>query len=84
MIGHTGNDKLFIHYLQESLTRSTAMWYRKLDRGQIYTCTNLVKAFLTQYDHVVDTTPDHIALMTMENKQTESFKEYANKWRDIA
>ena len=30
----------------------------KLDCGQIHTWTDLVKAFLAQYDHVVNTTPD--------------------------
>ena len=84
MVGHTGNDKLLIHCFQESLTRSAAKWYMKLDRNQIHTWTNLMKAFLAQYDHVVDTTLDHMALMTMEKKEIESFKEYTHGWKDIA
>ena len=84
MVGHTGNDKLFIHCYQESLTGSVARWYMKLDCGQIHTWTDLVKAFLAHYYHVVDTTPDHMDLMTMEKKETKSFKEYAHRWRDIA
>ena len=46
MARHTRNDKLLIHYFQESLIGSTARWYMKLDRGQIHTWTDLVKAFL--------------------------------------
>ena len=46
MAEHTGNDKLFIHYFQESLTGSVAKWYMKLDHSQIHTWTYLVKAFL--------------------------------------
>ena len=56
----------------------------KLDHGQIHTWTDLMKAILAQYDHVVDTTPDRMALMTMEKKKRESFKEYAHRGRDIA
>ena len=84
MVGHTGNDKLNIHCFQESLTGSAAKWYMKLDCDQIHTWTDLVKAFLAQYDHVVDIAHDHMALMTMEKKETESFKEYAHIWQDVA
>ena len=55
----------------------------KLDRGKIHTWTNLVKAFLAHYDHVVDTALDNMSLMTMEKKETESFKDYAHRWQDL-
>ena len=56
----------------------------KLDRNQIQTWIDLVKAFLARYNHVVETALDCMALMTMAKKEMESFKEYAHKWRDIA
>ena len=77
MASHTWNDKLLIHYFQEILTRSISKWYMKLDRDQIHTWIDLVKAFLAQYDHVVDIALNHMSLMTMENKETKSFKDYA-------
>ena len=77
MVGHTGNDKLFIHCFQKSLIESATKWYMKLDHGQIHTWTDLIKAFLAQYDHVVDIAPDRLSFMTMEKKETESFKKYA-------
>ena len=43
-----------------------------------------MKAFLAQYDHIVDTAPDRMALMTIEKKETKSFKEYAYRLRDVA
>ena len=49
----------------------------KLDRDQIHTWIDLVKAFLAQYDHVVDIALNHMSLMTMENKEIKSFKDYA-------
>ena len=68
MVGHIGNDKLLIHCFQEILIEFATRWYMKLDCGQIHTWTDLVKAFLAQYDHVVDTTLDRMALTTMEKK----------------
>ena len=83
MVRHTGNDKLLIHCFSESLTEF-ARWYMKLDHDQIHTWTDLMKVFLAQYGHVVYTPPDCMALMTTKMKETESFKEYAHRWRDIA
>ena len=33
MVGHMGNDKLLVHYFQESLIGSAARWFMKLDRN---------------------------------------------------
>ncbi|XP_017972276.1 PREDICTED: uncharacterized protein LOC108661075 [Theobroma cacao] len=48
MVAQSHDDKLLIHFFQDSLTGSAARWY------------------------------------TMEKKQNENFKEYAQKWRDTA
>ena len=60
-----------------------ARWYMKLDHNQIYTWTDLMKAFLAEYDHVIDIAPDRMALMTMEKKEMKSFKKYAHRWQDV-
>ena len=33
---------------------------------------------------MTDTAPDQISLQNMEKKASESFREYAHKWRDLA
>ena len=33
---------------------------------------------------MTDTTPDRMSLQNMEKKASESFREYAHKWRDLA
>ena len=83
MVDQTWNEKFLIDYFQESLTESAARWYKKLDHNQMHTWTDLVKALLAQYDHVVDISLYRMALMTMEKKEREIFKEYAHRWRDI-
>ena len=45
---------------------------------------DLAKAFLVQYKHMTDTAPDQLSLQNMEKKTTETFWEYAHKWRDLA
>ena len=63
-----------INYFRESLIESIAMWYMKLDHGQIHTWTNLIKAFLARYDHVVDTALDRMSLMTMKKKEMRALR----------
>lgn len=84
MTGHTHNDKLLIHCFQYSIKGSAAKWYNQLDRSRIHTWRDLGKAFLTQYKDMTDMAPDRLSLQKMEKKSTESFKEYAQRWRDLA
>ena len=46
MIGHTNNDKLLIHYFQDSLIGSATRWYNQLSRENVRSWTDLAKAFL--------------------------------------
>ena len=84
MTGHTSNDKLLIHCFQDSLTGSATRWYNQLSRDQIKAWTDMAKAFLVQYKHMTDTASNWISLQNMEKKASESFHEYAHKWRDLA
>ena len=54
-----------------------------LSRDQIKSWTDLAKAFLVQYKHMMDTTQDRLSLQNMEKKASETFREYAHKWRDL-
>ena len=84
MIGHTNNDKLLIHCFQDSLTGSATRWYNQLSRENVRSWTDLAKAFLVQYKYMTESAPDRISLRNMEKKATETFREYAHKWRDLA
>ena len=84
MIWYTSNDKLLIHCFQDSLIGSATRWYNLLSRDQIRAWTDMAKAFLVQYKHITDTAPDQMSLQNMEKKASESFHEYAHKWRDLA
>ncbi|KAA3480904.1 hypothetical protein EPI10_021311 [Gossypium australe] len=83
MTGYVNNDQLLIHYFQDSLIGSAAKWYNQLSRAKIHSWKDLAQAFMKQYSHVTDMTPDRITLQNMEKKQSESFRQYAERWRDV-
>ena len=84
MTGHTNNDKLLIHYFQDSLTGSATRWYNQLSLENVWSWTDLAKAFLVQYKYMTESAPNRISLQNIEKKTTEIFREYAHKWKDLA
>ncbi|KAA3488147.1 Gag-pro-like protein [Gossypium australe] len=76
MTGYVNNDQL--------LLGSTAKWYNQLSRAKINSWKDLAQAFMKQYSHVTDMTPDRITLQNMKKKQNESFRLYAQRWREVA
>ncbi|XP_040940157.1 uncharacterized protein [Gossypium hirsutum] len=84
MTGYVNNDQLLIHCFQDSLIGSVAKWYNQLRRAQISSWKDLAQAFMRQYGHVTDIAPDRITLQNMKKKPSESFRQYAQRWREIA
>jgi hypothetical protein len=56
----------------------------QLERAQIQTWKDLIEAFLTQYKYNIGVAPTRMQLQGMTQKGGESFKEYAQKWREVA
>ena len=55
-----------------------------LDSAQIRTFNDLGEAFIKQYKYNVEMEPDRDQLRAMSQKDKESFKEYAQRWREVA
>ncbi|KAA0036942.1 uncharacterized protein E6C27_scaffold86G00180 [Cucumis melo var. makuwa] len=83
MATHINNDKLLVHCFQDSLTDPASRWYIQLDNAHIHVWKDLADAFLKQYKHNIDMAPDRLDLQRVEKKSSESFKEYAQRWRDM-
>ncbi|KAL4367463.1 hypothetical protein GQ457_05G029270 [Hibiscus cannabinus] len=77
-------EKLLIHCFQDSLSGSVTQWYIQLSRVNIRTWRDLSRVFLEQYKHVTDMVSSRIALQVMEQRSNESFRQYAQRWRDVA
>ncbi|KAA3485965.1 hypothetical protein EPI10_029928 [Gossypium australe] len=84
MTGYTNNDPLLIHCFQDSLVGAAARWYNQLSRAKIDSWDDLAQAFLEQYSHITDMTPDRITLQNMKKKGNENFRQYAQRWREVA
>ncbi|XP_052877288.1 uncharacterized protein LOC128283916 [Gossypium arboreum] len=82
--GYVNNDQLLIHYFQDSLVGAAAKWYNQLSRARISSWRDLARAFMQQYNHVTGMTSNRITLQNMEKKPNESFRQYAQRWREIA
>ena len=55
-----------------------------MSRARISSWRDFAQAFMQQYNHVTDMTPDRITLQNMEKKPNESFRQYAQRWREVA
>ncbi|KAK2450206.1 hypothetical protein QL285_009336 [Trifolium repens] len=84
MSTQTDNDKLLIHYFQDSLTGAALRWYMDLDSTDIRTFNDLANAFIRQYNYNSYLAPDRDELRALTQRENESFKEYAQRWRELA
>ena len=55
-----------------------------LDKVNIHTLNDLGEAFIRQYKYNMDMAPGRDQLRAMVQKDRESFKEYAQTWREVA
>jgi len=84
MSAYAKDDQVLIFYFQESLASPASKWYMNLDKTKIQTFRDLCEAFVRQYQYNVDMAPDRSNLQAMTQKDKETFKEYAQRWRDVA
>lgn len=84
MSTQTDNHQLLIHYFQDNLTGAALKWYMNLDSAHIRTLNDIGEAFIRQYKYNVDMAPDRDQLWAMSQRDKETFKEYAQRWREVA
>jgi hypothetical protein len=76
------DEKLLMHFFQDSLSGATLNWYMRLDNTKIRRWKYLVDAFVKQYKYNMDIAPDRTSLSNLEKKDKESIREYAQRWRE--
>ena len=84
MAAHAHDEKLLMHFFQDSLAGMSLNWYMHLESARVRSWKDLVDAFLKQYKYNIDMAPDRMQLQNMAKKSTETFKEYAQRWRELA
>jgi hypothetical protein len=78
------DEKLPIHFFQDSLSDAALTWYMRLDNTKVKKWKDLVDAFMRQYKFNIDMGPDRLSLQAMEKNNKESIREYAQRWSEVA
>ncbi|CAJ2637582.1 unnamed protein product [Trifolium pratense] len=73
-----------MHCFQDSLTGASLNWYVQLEGSRIQSWSDLANVFIKQYQYNIDMAPDRTQLQNMSQKKSESFKVYAQRWRELA
>ncbi|XP_050910855.1 uncharacterized protein LOC127126039 [Lathyrus oleraceus] len=81
---YTDDEKMWMYFFQDSLSGASLDWYMELKRDSIRCWRDLGEAFLRQYKHNMDMAPSRTQLQSLCQKNNESFKEYAQRWRELA
>src|SRR4051812_28423183 len=84
MAAYAHDQKLMIHFFQDSLSGASVDWYMQLEKTNIRSWTDLANTFLKQYKYNLDMAPNRMQLQNLSQKKEESFKEYAQRWREMA
>ena len=86
MGAYAKDGKLLIHFFQESLAGAAITWYTNLEPSRVHfhSWKDLMAAFIRQYQYNFDMAPDRMQLQNLSKRDNESFKEYAQRWRDLA
>ena len=69
------DEKLLMHFSQESLTGAALTWYTNLEPSRVHSWKDLMVAFIRQYQYNSNMAPDRMQLQNMCKKEHESFKE---------
>jgi len=80
---YVNDHQVLIHYFEDSLTGAALKWYMNLDRAKIQTFDDLREAFVQRYKFNEDMAPDRSNLQAMTQRDKETLKEYAQRWRDV-
>lgn len=84
MAAYSDDEKLLMHFFQDSLNGASLEWYMHLERTHVRTWRELAETFLKHYQYNTVMMLNRAQLQNLTQKTEESFKEYAQRWRDLA
>jgi len=83
MGAYSRDEKLLMHFFQDSLAGAAVIWYTNLEAFCIRTWKDLITTFLRQYQYNSDMATDQTQLQNRSKREHKYFKEYAQCWRDL-
>jgi hypothetical protein len=78
------DEKLLMHFFQDSLSGAALNWYMRLDNTKIQRWKDLVEAFVKQYKYNMDIAPDRTSLSNLGKKDKEKHKGICSKMARIS
>ena len=78
------DEKLLMHFFQDSLSGAALSWYMRLDYTKIRRWKDLVEAFVKQYKYNMDIAPDRTSLSNLGKKDKEKHKGICSKMARIS
>ncbi|XP_050895306.1 uncharacterized protein LOC127101923 [Lathyrus oleraceus] len=84
MSAYFEDERLLMHFFQDNLAGASLEWYMHLERTYIRNWRDLVEEFVKHYQYNIDMAPNRTQLQSLTQGPNESFKEYAQKWRELA
>nr|XP_033507972.1 uncharacterized protein LOC117273014 [Nicotiana tomentosiformis] len=82
--GAAGKEELLMAYFGESLVGISSKWYMDQEIAHWHVWDDLARDFVPQFKYNMNIAPDRNSLSNLKKKSTESFYEYAVKWREQA
>ncbi|XP_050909396.1 uncharacterized protein LOC127123192 [Lathyrus oleraceus] len=84
MAAYSDDDTLLMHFFQDSLSGASLDWYMQLEGNHLWMWREMAKAFLKHYQYNTNMTPNHTQLQNLMQQSEDTFKEYAQRWRELA
>nr|XP_033516779.1 uncharacterized protein LOC117281082 isoform X2 [Nicotiana tomentosiformis] len=80
--GVEGKEELVMAYFGEILIGVASEWFMDQETSHRHVWDDMAQAFVKQFKYNIDIAPDHNFLSNLKKKSTESFRQYAIKWRE--
>lgn len=84
LASYSGDDRFLMCFFQDSLSGATLEWYMKLEGTHIRSWRDMEEALLKHCQYNTDMAPKCTKLQNLTQKFGETFKEYAQSWRELA
>ncbi|XP_050889757.1 uncharacterized protein LOC127095055 [Lathyrus oleraceus] len=83
MAAYSSDDQLLMHFFQDFLSEASLDWYMQLEGSHIHTWREMAEAYLKHYQYNTDMAVNHTQLQNLTQWSEKSFKEYAQRWREL-
>ncbi|GKV20628.1 hypothetical protein SLEP1_g30726 [Rubroshorea leprosula] len=84
MAPYANDERVLVHYFQDSLSGPASVWFLTLDKKNICSFKDVSQAFMRQYEYNINFAPTRDSLQRITKKSNETFKEFSQWWRSEA